>query len=285
MAYVKDGIIIRQRNDLEKEDVSAIWMEAGLPRERKFLIAGVYREWAYLKTDGHSNDDSGSVLEQERRWDLFLDSWEDALDETEDVCILGDINIDLNKVFTRGNHHCRKMAENLQLRILSRGVKKLVKENTWFKANCESSMLDHIYMTRPELGRHQITAWGTSDHRLIELYKRVKGPLPQAMRIRKRTFKNFKKMSFIQDVKNILWFMPVYSLTDVDEALKGWQQEFTKVLDKHCPVKSVEVRKNYTPWLSQELLVASKVLQREQVKVRTDHSRSYMLAFSRKQNN
>ena len=89
-------------------------------------------------------------------------------------------------------------------------------------------------------------------------------------------------MSFIQDVKNILWFMPVYSKTDVDEAVKGWQQEFTKVLDKHCPVKSIEVRKNYTPWLSQELLVASKVLQREQVKARTDHSRELHVSIQQK---
>ena len=35
VAYVKDGIIVRRRGDLESEDVSAIWMEAGLVYQEK----------------------------------------------------------------------------------------------------------------------------------------------------------------------------------------------------------------------------------------------------------
>ena len=99
VAYIKDGIIIRRRDDLESDKISAIWIEAGLPREKKFLICGLYREWAYLKTDGCQNDESGTIQEQEKRWDSFLDSWEDALDGADDVCVIGDANIDLFKVF------------------------------------------------------------------------------------------------------------------------------------------------------------------------------------------
>ena len=97
-------------------------MEVGLPRERKFLVCGVYREWAHLRSGIHPHQDSGCILEQEKRWDTFLDAWEDALDDVEDVTVMGDVNIDLHKVFVGRNHHCRKMAENLRLRILSRGV-------------------------------------------------------------------------------------------------------------------------------------------------------------------
>ena len=193
VAYVKDGIIVRRRDDLESEEVSAIWMEAGLHRERKYLVCGVYREWAHLKTDGCLNENSGSLQEQERRWGIFLDSWEDALDETNDVSVLGDVNIDLGKVFQKRNHKCRKMADELMLRIIGRGVVQLVRENTRFVSNSEPSMLDHVYMTRPELGTHRVREWGTSDHRLLELKKRVKGPLPGAARVRKRTFKEFSK--------------------------------------------------------------------------------------------
>ena len=42
VAYVKDGITARRRDDLEVEDISSIWMEIGLPHQRKFLICGVY---------------------------------------------------------------------------------------------------------------------------------------------------------------------------------------------------------------------------------------------------
>ena len=117
VAYVKEGIVVKRREEFEKEDFSSIGMEVGLPKQRKFLICGVYREWAHLRTDGGFNEDTGSTIEQERRWNQFLDCWEDALDETEDVSVIGDVNIDLCKVFTRGNHPCKKMAEELQLRI------------------------------------------------------------------------------------------------------------------------------------------------------------------------
>ena len=87
VAYTKEGLITKRREDLETEDVSAIWLEVGLPHRKKFLVCGVYREWAYLKTNCNSHLDSSSLVEQERRWRLFLDSWEDALDETEDICV------------------------------------------------------------------------------------------------------------------------------------------------------------------------------------------------------
>ena len=264
VAYVKDGIVVRRRDDLESDEISAIWMEAGLPQERKYLVCGVYREWAHLKTDGCLNYNSGSLTEQEKRWEIFLDTWEDALDETEDVSVMGDVNIDLGKVFLRGNHKCRKMADDLMVRIVGRGVVQLVTENTRFVPSSDPSLLDHVYMTRPELGTHSVSEWGTSDHRLLELKKKVKGPLPDALRIRKRTFKHFCRKSFLQDVKAIKWFESVYSKNDVDSAAEGWCREFSKVLDSHCPVKSILVRKNYTPWMTPDLEAASKSLQRAQ---------------------
>ena len=272
VAYIKDGLITNRRDDLETEDFSALWLEVGLPHRKKFLVCGVYREWAYLRTNCNSNADSSSIVEQERRWNLFLDSWEDALDETDDISVIGDVNIDLLKVFDRRNHSCKKMAEELKLRILSRRVVQLVQESTRFAPNCEPSLLDHIYMTRPDLGSYQVSEWGTSDHRLIELLKKNKGSLPQASRLRKRTFKQFSLKNFIQDIKSIKWYSPVYSKENVNEAAEGWHNEFSRVLDKHCPVRSIEVKKNYTPWLTQDLVIASKSLQRVLKRSKIDHS-------------
>ena len=273
VAYVKDGIIAKRREDLETDDFSSIWMEVGLPREKKYLVCGVYREWAHLKVDGQISDESGSIQEQERRWDSFLDFWEDALDEADDVTVIGDCNIDLGKVFQRGRNPCRMMADSLRLRIYSRGVVQLIKENTRFVSSCEPSLLDHIYMTRPELGSYSVSEWGTSDHRLLELRKKVKGCLPENSRMRKRTFKHFSRKNFIEDVKQIKWYESVYSKEEVDEAAEGWNKEFTKVLDRHCPVKSIIIRKNYTPWMTPDIIVASKFLQREQRKVKNNWTR------------
>ena len=261
VAYVKEGIIVRRREDLELDDFSSIWLEAGLPRQKKFLVCGVYREWAHLKRGEETEEDSGSRQEQEERWNNFLEKWEDALEEQPDVTVLGDINIDLNKAFNTRGHTCKKMAEELKQRILNRGIVQKIEENTRYVSSCEPSLIDHIYMTRPELGTSLVHNWGTSDHRVIELKKKTKGFIPQATRLRKRVFKNFSRNKFIEDVKNIKWWKKVYSEEDPDKATENWEEEFCKVLDKHCPVKAIETKKNYTPWMTKELQEKSKSLQ------------------------
>ena len=181
-----------------------------------------------------------------------------------DVTVVGDINIDLNKVFIEPNHRCKKMAEDLRDRIQSRGVRQLVNESTRYRANAEPSLLDHIYVTKPELVDLKILGWGTSDHRLLELKKHVRGTLPQPRRVRKRVFKNFKQNAFIADVKNIKWWPDLYGEECIDKAVEIWEKKFVAVLDKHCPVRSVQIRRNYTPWMTENLKREQKELAEKQ---------------------
>ena len=253
VAYVKSGLSYRRRLDLEQEDFSSIWIEVGLQYQRKFLLAGVYREWNHLQTEEDSEDHS-SKLEQETRWEEFVTNWEIALNESNDVTVIGDINIDLDKVFRddyRGE--CRKMADLVKDYIEVRGVSQLVAEKTRFQAPSEPSRVDHIYMTKPECASHSVLNIGTSDHRVLELRKWRNIYIPEPQRIRKRCFKNFKRSNFINDLKKIKWFPDVYMEEDLDEVVRKWEEKIRTVLDKHCPVKTIDVRKNYTPWLSQEM--------------------------------
>ena len=48
VAYIKDGLITKRRDDLESEDFSANWLEVGLPHRKKFLLCGVYRESGHI---------------------------------------------------------------------------------------------------------------------------------------------------------------------------------------------------------------------------------------------
>ena len=105
--------------------------------------------------------------------------------------------------------------------------------------------------------------WGTSDHRVLQLHKQVKGVLPEALQIRKRVFKNFSRNTFLEDVKKRKWWGSVYSEENLEKAAKACEKEFQKVLEKNCPVKSVELKKNYTPWLTQELKILSDRLAKD----------------------
>ena len=69
--------------------------------------------------------------------------------------------------------------------------------------------------------------------------------------IRKRSFKNFVPSDFIAAVQQVRW-LDVYLCTDVDKAVKLLSNKITTILDQMAPMKTVQVRTNYNPWLSQQ---------------------------------
>ena len=50
---------------------------------------------------------------------------------------------------------------------------------------------------------------------------------------------------------------------DLNEVVRKWEEKIKIVLDKHCPLRTIDVRKNYTPWLSQELKALHLRLEHE----------------------
>ena len=93
--YTHKSLVVKRRHDLEDSSVSAIWLEAGLPRQKKIVICHAYREWKYLEQEDES---SGSVAAQMLRWSALLHMWEKALLEGKEVILLMDANLDFCKL-------------------------------------------------------------------------------------------------------------------------------------------------------------------------------------------
>ena len=51
----------------------------------------------------------------------------------------------------------------------------------------------------------------------------------------------------------ISWW-PVYACTDVDEAVKIFTEKVTSILHQFAPIKTIQVRTNYAPWISRDTL-------------------------------
>ena len=66
---------------------SSIWLEVGLPRQKRILVCQAYREWQSLG-QGKENT-SHSVPEQLSRLLGFLDQWDMALNSGLEVLTLG----------------------------------------------------------------------------------------------------------------------------------------------------------------------------------------------------
>ena len=69
--------------------------------------------------------------------------------------------------------------------------------------------------------------------------------------IRKRSYKNFDPAEFIAAIQQVSW-LDVYLCTDVDMAVKLLSSKITNILDQMAPMKTIQVRSSYNPWISQE---------------------------------
>ena len=153
VVYTHSSLVVKRRDDLEDNFLSAVWLEVGMPRQHKILVATFYREWQQL----HQVDNSTrSVPAQQERWCNFLSKWEAALSEGKEVIVMGDINLDFLK-WTRSDLpssdsavRLKSLTEALFSRIFPHGVSQLVKDATRVWPGQSDSGLDHIYSNKPE---------------------------------------------------------------------------------------------------------------------------------------
>ena len=67
--------------------------------------------------------------------------------------------------------------------------------------------------------------------------------------IRQRTYKNLLPYDFTTAIQQVSW-LDVYLCTDVDLAVKLLSDKITAILDQMAPMRTVQIRTNYIPWLS-----------------------------------
>ena len=63
VVYLHNSVVGKVRHDLMNDKFSSIWLEVGLPRQKKILIiCNAYREWQYL---GQKDDSSSLTINQQ----------------------------------------------------------------------------------------------------------------------------------------------------------------------------------------------------------------------------
>jgi len=88
------SLVVKRRHDLEDNSVCTIWLEAGLPRQKKIVICHAYREWRYLN---QADTSSNTAAAQLARWYTLLNMWEKALLEGKEEIVMMDANLDFCK--------------------------------------------------------------------------------------------------------------------------------------------------------------------------------------------
>ena len=254
---------------------SSIWVEVGLPNKRKILIGNVYREWGYMRQDDPLL--SRDMSEQMSRWVTFLGQWERALAEGKEVIVLGDMNMNHLDWTKDDNTACnqtkklRPLIDELFLRIFPHGVSQLVTTATRVAPHQPESGLDHFFTNTPsKLSPVQVITNGASDHKIL-LATRYATSLKRNVRyVTKRCFKNFNKEDFISAVRQIN-FWQIYNCNDVEIALQMLSGSLTTILDEMAPIRTIQIREKYAPWLSND--TKQKMAERDQAQQKAAQSK------------
>ena len=267
VVYTHKSLVTKVRRDLMCDSYSSIWLEVGLPRHKKFLVCQTYREWQLM----NQNDQSSlTVPEQLTRWNIFLDQWVRALDSGLEVHVLGDLNInhcnwtDTTLPASNQTSKLRPLIQALFTFILPHGVSQCVLGPTRHWPGQVSSGLDHYYTNKPEkLSTVSTRHCGGSDHMLIFATRYSRSMRSTPRYIRKRCYKNFNAEEFVAAIKQVSW-LDIYLAEDVNTAVTILSNKITFILDTLAPMKTIQVRTKYAPWLSKHTIELMKERNRKQ---------------------
>ena len=121
------------------------------------------------------------------------------------------------------------------------------------------SCIDHCYTNVPaKVSVPELIAVGSSDHLGVFIKKFTKAARIKPKIIQKRSYKFFNIENFLNDVLSSNLNGMITACDDLEEAASMFESIFGEIVDKHAPVKKIQVRKNYLPFLSEETKLLMK---------------------------
>ena len=128
--YVHNDLVVTVRNDLMNDTIHSVWLECGLPRQKKILVCNMYRQWQLL---GQGEDKSSSTIQsQMERFILFLNQWEKAISTGKEIIVLGDFNLNFldfgldSTNMSNQSYRLQPLVKDLFERIVPNGFVQMV---------------------------------------------------------------------------------------------------------------------------------------------------------------
>ena len=120
-------------------------------------------------------------------------------------------------------------------------------------SNSSGSILD-LFIISPDvpISNSRVLDSSFSDYLPILLHLCCTVPKPQPTLVTRRSFKNFTKSAFENDLSSVPWSV-IDVLDDPDDKVEVFNILFTDILDYHAPMKTVRVKKNPTPWITKAI--------------------------------
>jgi hypothetical protein len=236
LVYISDRVTYKRRLDIEADNVESVWIQVCVPNHRPQLICFVYR-----------------VGTQPVEWySLFERQLEIASGVTDEVFILGDMNLDylkpkeINVIWKDGI-------------VPTYNLKQLVNVPT--RVTSESStLIDHIYSSKDSLiSELYVPEIALSDHYPVCCTIKTKSTSAGKghKNIRYRSDRNFDMNLFLHDLNEIDWSL--CNDNNVNKAISHFNINFLNVIKQHAPEKMKRVKYDAQPvWFTSEIKEAIK---------------------------
>ena len=178
-----------------------------------------------------------------------LDTSLSALPDNTELILLGDFNVN----FTGLNLNIDKAMKRKLIHVTnSHELDQLINKPTQITER-SSTLIDLLFSNTT----HRVTDRGVihltiSDHSMI--FCVVKSGITKApgKTIEYRSFKNYSKADFVNDLKDVDW-ESVANKEDDDSAVSTWNKLFTNIADRHAPVRKARTRGVRCPWMNSQL--------------------------------
>ena len=248
MLYVKESMNVNViKLAISDGDLPSISVEVAKSKEKKTNFNFFYREFTGL--NGYSDIDA-----QRDRLERQVNHWKQIFRSGRDVVLLGDSNLCATQ-WTEESYQNHEFVNIIQDFLLEESGVQLVKEYTrsqYVDGVLRRSIIDHCYSQTPEkiIGPF-IDAVGNSDHLGVRVIKLCKTKIDRPQVLKKRSYKHFSIEGFLTDILNSNINSLVTDQDDLEMAAEVFEHEFKSILDAHAPIKTIQVRNNYCPYLSE----------------------------------
>ena len=185
--------------------------------------------------------------------------WTRCTNQNKDFLSLGDLNL-CAKTWDEPGYRHASLANKVKDFMLAEDCTHLVTDYTRIRQvlqTTERSCLDQVItncvskMTSPEI--HSV---GKSDHMGVFITRRSREIRTGPRTTRKRIYKEFSKDEFTKDIREAKRkgdFKEIFETNDIDTAIEYFSEAFSAILDKHAPLKTIQNRSNYVPYLTKEI--------------------------------
>ena len=278
IVYAKNELKVVEKDvGIQNSDLPTITLEIALGREKKTLVNFFYREF----TSGVSGLKDTNA--QTERLSRQIKYWKHIHKSNRDIICLGDANLCAIKWYD-DNYNEKTLAELVQSSLLETSSSQLIKEYTRSEIGpggvLTRSCIDHCYTNVPEkVSKPEVIAVGESDHLGIVVTKYTRAPALKPKTVTKRSYKYFSIEHFLTDILNSNLNEAVCNHEDLEEASKLFEETFRNILDIHAPIKTFQMRKYYSPYVSdrtKQLMKERNELKEEATKSgKTDSEKEY----------